>query len=206
MSRDPVQELAEGALAVALKARAAAAGITQSSLDLLGKQMIPIPAGAMTSRTTNGAAAGSAEATTNKGMIVSLDFDATTQEYAQFDLPMPEQWNEGTITAVFGWSHGATATNFGVTWGIQAIALSNDDAQDAAFGTAAEVTDTGGTTDDLYQSPETAAVTIAGTPQAGDLVRFQVYRKPSDGGDTLAVDARLQFVRLYITNSAMKDG
>ena len=85
-------------------------------------------------------------------------------EFAQFSMQMPKGWNEGTVTALFVWSHAATATNFGVVWGIQGLAVSDDDALDAAFGTAQTVTDTGGTTSDLYRSPETAAVTIGGTP------------------------------------------
>lgn len=205
MSRDPALEVAEAALALATKGRTAAQVDAAIAAATAGVQMLPVPAAAMTARTTNGAAAGSVEATTNKGMIVSLDFDASTQEYAQFDLPMPESWDEGTIQAEFVWSHPATTTNFGVVWGIQAVALADDDAQDAAFGTAQEVADTGGTTNDLYRSAKASAMTVAGSPAAGDLVRFQVYRKPSDGSDTMAVDARLQAVRLYITTAAAVD-
>ena len=50
------------------------------------------------------------------------------------------------------------------------------------------------------------SATVAGTPQAGDWVTFQVLRKADDGtNDTLAVDARLLGVRLYITTDAADD-
>ena len=86
------------------------------------------------------------------------------------------------------------------------MALSDADALDAAFGTAQFSNDTGGATDTVYIGPESAAITVAGTPQAGDLVVFQVLRKADDGtNDTLAVDARLLGLRLYITTDAADD-
>jgi hypothetical protein len=168
----------------------------------VGKQMIPITASGMTSRTTNGAAAGSVEMTTNKNMFVTLDFDTSTQEFAQFVMPMPDLWNEGTVTFRPIWSHASTTTNFGVVWSLAAVAMSDDDAGDVAFGTAQTSTDTGGTTNDIYIGPESAAITVAGSPPAGDLVMFQVARVPANGSDTMAIDARLHAIKLYITTDA----
>lgn len=164
-----------------------------------------IPAGAMVSRTTNGAAGGTVETTTNKNMLKTLDFDATTAEYAQFAINMPKSWDEGTVTAVFVWSHDATTTNYGVAWELAAVAVSDDDAMDVAFGTAQTVTDTGGTTNDCYISAATAAITVAGTPQANDLVMFQVNRAPANGSDTLAIDARLHGIRLMYSINTLTD-
>jgi microcystin-dependent protein len=168
-----------------------------------GKQMTVIPAPAMVARTTNGATAGTVEMTNNKQMLKTLDFDATTQEFAQFVIArMPKSWNLGTVTYQAVWSHAATATNFGVTWGLEAVAIGNDDALDVAWGTAVNVTDTGGTTNDVYHASESAAVTIAGTPAEGDSVWFQVKRVPADAGDTMAIDARLVGVALFFTTNA----
>lgn len=166
---------------------------------------IPIPASAMYGRTTNGAASGTVETSTNRNMIKSLDFDPTTQEFAQFAMRMPKQWNEGTITASFSWSHASTATNFGVVWALEAVAFGDGDDRDAAFGTAQQIADTGGTTNRCYITSQTPAITIAGTPQARDLVLFQVKRVPADGSDTLAVDARLEHVTLHIGVDAHTD-
>lgn len=166
-------------------------------------EAVSITAGSIRPRASNpcaslaGVAAGA-----GKPDIVSLDFDAAAIEYSQFSWAMPSNWDEGTITAKFYWSHAATATNFGAVWGIQAVAVSNDDTQNATFGTAVTVTDTGGTTDDLYISDATAAMTIAGSPQPGDLVVFQVFRDATAGADNLAVDARLQAVVLFININA----
>lgn len=157
-------------------------------------------------RTTNGAAAGSVETTTSKVMLKTLDFDANTIEYAQFMRRMPKKWNLGTITAVFTWSHAATATNFGVSWGLQAAAISDADALDATLSTAIYTNDTGGVTNNAYISPATADITIAGTPTAEDLVVFQISRKADDAtNDTLAIDARLHSVTIYYTAAAGTD-
>ena len=171
-----------------------------------GKHAIPILAGAMLPTVTNGCAAlAQLELAANQPEAITLDFDGTSIEYAQFSLPMPKKWNEGTITAKFIWSHPSTTTNFGVVWNIQAVAVSDDDPIAVAFGTAVSVTDTGGTTNDLYHSAETGAMTVSGTPQAEDVVFFRVYRDPTAGGDTMAVDARLHAVVLYITTAADTD-
>ena len=164
-----------------------------------GLQTIFIAASEMTARTTNGAAAGTAEMATNKNMFKTLDFDTATQEFAQFELWMPDDWDHGTLTFQPMWSHAATTVNFGVVWGLAGVARSDDDAGDVAFGTAQTSTDTGGTTNDIYLGPESAAITIAGTPVAGDSVQFQLNRTVADGGDTLAIDARLHGIRLFYT-------
>jgi len=171
----------------------------------VGVETIYVPSGAMTARTTNGAASGTVETTTNKVMLKTLDFDTSTQEFAQFSIRMPKSWNESTITAVFTWSHASTTTNFGVVWALEGIALSDDDAGDTAFGTAQQIADTGGTTNDVYVTGATPAITIGGTPAAQDWVVFQVKRIPSDGSDTMAVDARLHGVTLYVTTDAAND-
>lgn len=160
-------------------------------------QTIWIPATAMIARTTNGAGSGSAETSTNKVMIKTLDFDASTQEYAQFGIRMPKSWDEGTVTFVPVWSHPSTTTNFGVVWSLAGVAISNDDTLEAAFGTVQTSTDTGGTTDDAYEGPASSAITIAGTPAAGDYVMFQVSRVVANGSDTMAVDARLHGIALF---------
>jgi len=171
----------------------------------INKQTIWVPAIAMVPRTTNGAASGSVEMSTNKNMVSTLDFDTTTQEFAQFSVAMPKSWNEGTITFIPYRSHASTSTNFGVVWGLDAVAISDDDTLDVAFGTEQTSTDTGGTTNDLYVGPESSAITIAGSPAAGDLVQFRIHRNPSDASDTLAIDARLHGVKILYVIDALKD-
>jgi hypothetical protein len=170
-----------------------------------GKQSVWVPASAMIPRLTNGAAPGVVEMASNKNMVSTLDFDTTTQEFAQFDIRMPKSWDESTVTFIPVWSHAATTTNFGVVWGLDAVAVSDDDTMDVAFGTAQTSTDTGGTTNDSYQGPESSAITIAGTPAEGDLVMFRIHRDPANGSDTMAIDARLHGVLLLYVNNTTSD-
>lgn len=163
----------------------------------IGKQTVWVPAGAMTARTTNGAASGTTESTTNKVMNKTLDFDTTTQEFAQFTVAFPKGWNEGTVTFIPFWT--AASGSGGVVWGLQGVALSNDDAIDTAFGTAQTSSDTLIAALDVHVGPESSAITIAGTPAVGDICYFQINRTVSDGGDTLGVDAKLIGIQLLYT-------
>ena len=171
-----------------------------------GRESIYVDARGMKKRTTNGPADDALETSTNKVMLDGLGFDASTIEYAQFRWRMPKMWNEGTVTFIPVWRHLATTTNFKVSWGLQAVALSNDDAGDDAFGTAQYSNDEGGTTADVYVGPESSAITIAGSPAAEDFVVFQVFRKADDGtNDTLAVDAVLLGIVVFINTHSSTD-
>jgi hypothetical protein len=68
------------------------------------------------------------------------------------------------------------------------------------MGTLQEVTDTGGTTSDLYISDATPAITITGAT-ASELVQFRVNRDPDDAADNLAVDAKLLGVMVTFTRT-----
>ena len=171
-----------------------------------GRHAVFIPAGAMSPSVSGGCASlATIASAAGKPDIQTLDFDATTQEYAQFALRMPKSWDEGTLTFVPVWSHAATATNYGVVFDLQAVAASNDDAIAAAFGTAQTSTDTGGTTNDIYIGPESAAITVGGSPAAEDMVFFRLSRVTGNASDTMAIDARLHGITVYMTTNADTD-
>jgi hypothetical protein len=160
-----------------------------------------VPAAAMTPRTTAGAAPATEEYATNDVMVDYLLFDSVTEEGAQFQVPMPDVWDRGTIKARFYWdgSTGASASD-GVTWGIAARAVSNDDAIDAAFSASVDTDDTLIALGDLH-TVTSAAVTVSGTPALGDLVWFEVTRVVSDSNDNMAEDAKLFGVRIQYLES-----
>jgi hypothetical protein len=185
-----------------------AASITQvkTFVGAANLRSLWIPAAGMRPSSTGGCAALALVATAaNQPDVSSLDFDGVTAEYAQFWVRMPKSWDEGTLTAQFYWSHAATTTNFGVRWGLQGVAMSDDDAIAVAYGTAQEVTDTGGTTNDIYVSPATGAITVAGTPVAGDMVAFRTYRDPANGADTMAIDARLMGIAIFYNTNTLDE-
>lgn len=177
-----------------------------SSATVLGKQTIWIPASAMAPATTNGCAAlAQLETATNDINYGVLDFDATADEHAHFNIAFPKSWNEGTITFQVWWSSTATDTD-GVAWGLQAVAVSDNEAIDAAWGTAIVVTDDAqSATDELYVTAESAALTIGGTPAAGDLCFFRIFRDVSDANDDMTEDARLIGVKIFYTVDAGND-
>ena len=166
-----------------------------------------VPAAAMRPASTNGCSAiADVESTATRPDMQVLDFHQSTQQYAQFSVAMPKSWNEGTITAQFYWTH-ATAVSTDVMWAIQGVCVSDNDTIDIAYGTAVTITDTfHNTAEDLAVSAATSAVTLAGSPAAGDLAFFQVYRDADAGGDTTnSTVARLVGVKIHYTTNAATD-
>jgi len=123
---------------------------------------------------------------TNDVDMQSLDFDTATDEYAQWTLAMPSDWDAGTITAVFYWT--AASGSGTVKFYMQGRSYADSDAIDQAFGTAVGIEDTLITAADVHISSATAAITITGAT-ASELVQIRVYRDVSE--DTLGVDANL---------------
>ena len=164
-----------------------------------------IPAAAMTPAATNGAESGSQEAPTNDINYGTLAFDASTDEFAHFNVAFPNSWNRGTITAEFIWTADSTSTN-SVVWTVQGGSISDNGAIDTAFGTAQSVTDANGSTAlTMRRSAETSAVTIAGSPADGDWCYFRVSRDADNGSDNLAADALLIGIRLFYTVDTLDD-
>jgi hypothetical protein len=149
-----------------------------------------IPAGAMTPAAVNGSATGSYAPSGADGATVDVfDFDDTTAETNFFTVAMPDEWGRGTIKAKVYWT--SASGSGGVTWGIQAGALSDDDPFGAILGTEVEVDDTLLASNDLHVSAATGAITVGGSPALGDIVLFKIDRDPGDTDDTKAGDARL---------------
>jgi hypothetical protein len=167
-----------------------------------GKQAFWVPAAAIAPRSnTPCATLATFETATNRINYDHLSFDATTQEFAVFDWKAPKAIDTNTFTFIFVWSHPSTTVNFGVVWGISGAGRGDADAMEIALGTAQIIADTGGTTDTLYLTAATPAVTIGGTFAAEDVLKFQISRNPADASDTLAVDARLHGVYVIVNTN-----
>ena len=164
-----------------------------------------VPASAMYGATTNGADAQQVETTATRPDLKVLDFDKDTDEFAQFSVAFPKSWNEGTITYQVYWTPGSTNTGDCI-FGLQGVACADNDTIDVAYGTAVNVTDAGiGTVEDQQISSESGAVTIAGSPAAGEITYFQLFRDANAGGDTFTADARVIGVRIFFTTDAAND-
>ena len=118
---------------------------------------------------------------------------------------MPKSWNAGTITYQCYWTPSTTNTGDCI-FGLQAVACADSDTIDVAFGTAINVTDAGiGTVEDQQISAESSALTIAGSPAAGEQTYFQIFRDADAGGDTYTGVARLLGVKIFYTSNAAND-
>ena len=176
-----------------------------SAVKVAGKETIWVPAPAMYPATTNGAATNQVETTATRPDLKVLDFDKDTDEFAQFSVAFPKSWNEGTITYQVYWSPGSTNTGDCI-FGLQGVACADSDTIDVAYGTAVNVTDAGiGTVEDQQITAESGAVTIAGSPAAGELTYFQLFRDANAGGDTFTADARVIGVKIFFTTDAAND-
>ena len=170
---------------------------------------IYVDAGAMVPSVTSGAQAVTTEHATNDVMGDSFAFDTSADEYVQFKLVMPEQWNSSTIKAKFYWHPASsTTTSHDVTWAIQATAHADGGTIDSAFGTAVTINDEvlGTAAARIHLTAATGAMTVAGTPgvSADEIVFFRIYRDVS--ADDLNEDAHLLGVSLQYQETATSDG
>ena len=174
------------------------------STGFVGKQSMWIPAAAMYPNTTNGCSALTQVELSNGPEIKVLDFDASSDENAQFTVAFPKAWNAGTVT--FQAFFTVTGTNTGtVAWGLSAVAFADNGDQNTAFGTNVVATAKAhsGTSNDLDVSNESGNVTIAGSPGDNELVYFQIMRDVS--ADDQSGDARLLGIKLFFTTDALTD-
>jgi hypothetical protein len=196
--------LAVGAADTALVSDGTDVGYT--AIVKQGLHTIFVPAGAMRPTTSGGCAALAAtETTAGQPDLIGFAFDASSDEAAQFQIAMPKSWNEGTITFRAYWWSTAADTD-GVAWALQGVACADGDTADVAYGTAVVVTDAAqSTSEDVYITDVSGAVTVAGSPAAGELCFFRVFRDVSDVADTAAEDCILLGIDILFTIAAGND-
>ena len=176
-----------------------------AAVKIAGTETIFVPAQAMFGTTTNGADAQAVETTAVRPELKVLDFDASTNEYAQFSIAMPKSWNLGTVTYQVFWSPSTTNTDTCI-FALQGVSCTEGDTADVVFGTAVEVEDDGiGTVEDVQMSAVSGAVTIAGSPADNDYTFFQLFRNAADGDDDFTGDARVMGIKLFYTTDAAND-
>ena len=132
-----------------------------------------------------------------------LDFDASSDENAQFTVAFPKSWNEGTVT--FQVFFTVTGTNTGtVAWGLSGGSMADNASINTAFGTNVVATAKAhsGTSNDINVTAESGAVTISNAA-VDTLTFFQIMRDVS--ADTQSGDARLLGIKLFFTTDAAND-
>ena len=176
-----------------------------AAVKIAGLETMWVPASAMYATTTNPAEAAQVETTALRPDMKVLDFDASTDEFAQFSVAFPKSWNEGTVTYQVYWTPSSTNTGDCI-FGLQGVAIGDGDTIDVAYGTAVNVTDAGiGTIEDQQVSAVSSAITIAGSPAVDQQTYFQLYRDANAGGDTFTGDARVLGIKIFFTTDAAND-
>tara|TARA_R110000823_G_scaffold91674_3_gene201754 strand:- start:996 stop:1499 length:504 start_codon:yes stop_codon:yes gene_type:complete len=164
-----------------------------------------VPSSAMYATTTNGADSAQVETTAVRPDMKVLDFDASTDQYAQFSVAFPKSWNEGTITYQVYWTPSNTNTG-NCQFGMQAVAVGDGDTIDIAFSGPTKLIDAGiGTVEDQQVSVVSGNLTIAGSPAVDQLTYFQFFRDAADGADNFTGEARLLGVKIFYTTDAAND-
>jgi hypothetical protein len=166
-------------------------GVTPTPSAPTGHNLFVTGAGMWPSVTSGSSFPTRVESATNRENVYLVDFADGSQLFAQATYAMPSNYAGSTITGTFYWLvNAATAGN--VVWGIQGRAYGTGVTLDQAFGTAQTVTSAStGTANQVIITSATAAVTLAGSPAANQLVQFRFYRDGGAGGDTLTATARL---------------
>ena len=146
------------------------------------------------------------EMTTNDVDVRGTKFahSADALSYHVWAVPTPLNYDGSTMTAQFFWTTNTAGASGDVRWQIQMLSRADDEALDAAWGTAVGVTDTILAVNDQHISAATAAITPAGTPAGGEMMYFRVARDFANG-DTSTADAILLAVRLAYTTDNYSD-
>ena len=176
-----------------------------AAVKIAGKETIWTPASAMYAATTNGADPQQVETTATRPDMKVLDYDASTTQYAQFSVAFPKSWNEGTVTYQVFWTPATTNTG-NCLFGLQAVAVGDNDTIDVVYGTKIYVTDAAiGPVEDQQVSSESSAVTIAGSPAVDQQTYFNFLRAADSGSDTFTGDARVLGIKIFFTTDAAND-
>ena len=131
-----------------------------------------------------------------------MAFDDSVDEYAQWTVVMPSDWNAGTVTATFYWTTAtAPGANNTVRWGFQGRSYADSDAIDQAWAGPQIIDDDVLGADDVMISGATPSVTIQGGPAANELVQFRAYREGTNAADDMTGDARLIAIRVDYTRT-----
>ena len=178
---------------------------TSGTITSTGKQTMWVPAAAMYPRSDNGCSAlTQVDLGTNRPDLKCLDFDPSSDEFAEFTVAFPKAWNAGTVSfqVYFVVSGSNTGT---VKWELEGVSIGDNDklttqSYGSPIGPAAKAHS--GSTNDLDITAESGAVTINNAAE-GELTYFRLSRDVSD--DTQTGDARLLGIKLFFTTDKAND-
>lgn len=178
-------------------------GLGTAAYEDFGEDTVFVPASAMTPSASGGCSAFETTATSSGNPDINhLSFSNSGTQTAQFHLQLPKRWDGNDIKVQALWT-GLTADAGDVEFEVSALAVGNDDAIDASFGTAVALSDTFIAAEDVHATPE-GTLTVGGTPAEGDLIFFKVSRDNGIGSNR-AAPANLLGLRIVFAVSGISD-
>jgi hypothetical protein len=169
---------------------------------------VPISAASLKGCTTSPAGDGAGlpemlEATASGVCYDYMKFATGSNKRAYFQLSLPSGWDRGPLTYRTKWTAAAGGAGDTVTWALEGMAISDNEALGVMYGAPVQVTDTQQNTDRVHITPESAPLTIGGSPAQGDACFFRISRE--DDADTSAQDIRLLELILTFTRARPTD-
>lgn len=162
------------------------------SLDV-PKRSIQIRARSWEPNTTDPAADAVQTETGNGKNYITRAF--AVGEQASIEMALPKNYSGGTVTWWYYWISptGCTAGDT-VIFGLRGSSTQDGDAIDEALGNQVTIEDTVLTGAGYsHESPESAALTISGSPSGGDMVDWELERTGGDMSEEAAL--RLVYIR-----------
>ena len=180
---------------------AAAEDVAPEVLAITRYDTLFVPAAAMVPSASNGATA-SAVAFTNTKRD-TLAFGPSSDNAAEFDVALPDDWNNGSLKAKFYWTcndSGATAST-NVKWLVGCIGTQDGGSVSTAPTNYEDVTDGLSQVNNVQISPATDAFAPDGNSGPGNLLHFVVKRDNTSAPasplskDALLLGVAIQFAR-----------
>lgn len=165
------------------------------------RDVLWVPAGAITPNLTNSAVAETLSRSTGLSAFDTIRFTNERDSFADFDIVFPDDWNGGAIKLKLHWTpyNSGFGSSQVVRFGVKASFMTNHSPIDIAPATYAYIDDTVAS---YNQEHVTAAlpITVDGTYLAGKRVHFWLKREATSSADTLTEQVSLlgvaiQFVR-----------
>ena len=153
----------------------------------------------MIPRVTNGCTVNSFEisASSSNNNFDTLDFDPSTQQFAQVMRVLPNNWSGSSpLSARFYWTTYSTATAGNVVWNLAATSLTNSSPLSSTVGTSQSALAPFVSLSAMHVSPLTNSITIAGTPAGSSPILFQISRDAANIADTYATTSSLLGVEI----------
>jgi hypothetical protein len=151
-----------------------------------------IGGGAMSPSLTSGAMPSGVEDTSSALSRSVMLYGADADSSAEMSFPMPDNWDTAKpVKARLFWTAASGSAGDDIGFTLAGRAFANDSALDQALGTAVDLSDQLIAAGDMHVSAASAALTIAGSPAAGQMLRLKLTRDVSAGASPLAGDVQV---------------